>query len=74
MFKEKLLYIESEIEKVYQTNILELSVKNKLDRSLEKYTENLERTCQYLINSQDMNTIAKFIFRKESTAKDETSD
>lgn len=73
MFKEKLLYIESEIEKVYQTNILELSVKNKLDRSLEKYTENLERTCQYLI-SQDMNTIAKFIFRKESKAKDETSD
>lgn len=73
MFKEKLLYIESEIEKVYQTNILELSVKNKLDRSLEKYTENLERTCQYLI-SQDMSTIAKFIFRKESTAEDETSD
>lgn len=60
MFKEKLLYIESEIDKVSQIDVMEKSVSDKLNNSLEKYVTNLEDTCKYLL-SQDMKTIIKFL-------------
>lgn len=60
MFKKNLLYIESEIKNVSGTDVMEMSVKTKLNKSLEKYSKNLEETCKYLL-SQNVSTIINFL-------------
>ena len=44
MFKRNLLYIEEEMKKIYNKDVFEESVKEKLNNSLDKYISNLENT------------------------------
>ena len=63
MFKRNLLYIEEEMKKIYNKDVFEESVKEKLNNSLDKYISNLENTCSYLL-SQDTKSLAKFFNKK----------
>lgn len=63
MFKRNLLYIEGEMKKIYNKDVFEESVKEKLNNSLDKYISNLEDTCSYLL-SQDTKSLAKFFNKK----------
>lgn len=63
MFKRNLLYIEEEMKKIYNKDVFEESVKEKLNNSLDKYISNLENTCRYLL-SQDTKSLIKFLNKK----------
>lgn len=70
MFKINLLYIESEINNIYQTNVMENAVRSKLNNVLEKYSKNLEETCKYIL-SRDYKTIVKILKEEERNFKNE---
>jgi hypothetical protein len=60
MFKKNLLYIEDEINKVFNSDVMEKAVKSRLKSALKKYTQNLEDTCKYLA-SKNPNKVVKIL-------------
>lgn len=69
MFKRNLLYIESEIDKIYQTDVMENAVRSRLTNALKKYASNLEDTCRYLI-SKDPKAVLRLL-KEEEVKQDE---
>lgn len=63
MFKDKLLYIKEEIDKISEINVMEKSVQERLNNSLAMYAENLEKTCRYIL-SQDTKKILNMLKEK----------
>jgi ribosomal protein S20 len=57
MLKKNLLYIEDEINKVFNSNVMEKAVKSRLKSALKKYTQNLEDTCKYLASKSPKKVI-----------------
>jgi hypothetical protein len=51
------------MKKIYNKDVFEESVKEKLNNSLDKYISNLENTCRYLL-SQDTKSLVKFLNKK----------
>ena len=70
MFKRNLEFIESEINQVHNTNVLEKAVKRRLESSLLIYKENLESTWKYLVE-QDVRTIDNFLKLNEKKKRQE---
>lgn len=76
MFKDLLLDILHRIEQSEQEkrDILKLSVEEKLERSVRKYKEELEKTCKYILSKNPISVIKEMNRESKKQRKEELND